>query len=82
MKRTAYRAFALIVLGLFISAASAQDFRHHPYQPPAANTVTPVFAEHGMVVAQEKLAARIGADVLNAAATPLTRRWPQDLRWR
>ena len=32
--------------------------------PAAAGTVHAVVAEHGMVVAQEKIAARIGADVL------------------
>lgn len=64
MKRTLLRTLAVASFGLFISAASSQDFRHHPYQPPVASTVTPVFARHGMMVAQEKLAARIGADIL------------------
>ncbi|HEY0235188.1 MAG TPA: gamma-glutamyltransferase [Afipia sp.] len=64
MKRTSFRALSLITLGLFVTAAPAQDFRHQPYVPPVSGSVMPVFAEHGMVVAQEKLAARIGADVL------------------
>lgn len=64
MKRTVFRAFASIALGLSIAGASAQDFRHHPYVPPSSGSVSPVVAGHGMVVAQEKLAARIGADVL------------------
>ena len=34
------------------------------YTPPAADTIHAVVAEHGMVVAQEKIAAHIGADVL------------------
>jgi gamma-glutamyltranspeptidase/glutathione hydrolase len=43
--------------------AAAQDFR---VQTPAINlsTAQPVFAQHGMVVAQEKRAADIGADIL------------------
>ncbi|MBX9710667.1 MAG: gamma-glutamyltransferase [Xanthobacteraceae bacterium] len=64
MKRRVLRALTAIFLSFFFSAASAQDFRHQPYIPPASSTVTPILAEHGMVVAQEKLAARIGADVL------------------
>jgi gamma-glutamyltranspeptidase / glutathione hydrolase len=34
------------------------------YVPPAADKVHAVTAEHGMVVAQERIAARLGADVL------------------
>jgi gamma-glutamyltranspeptidase/glutathione hydrolase len=44
--------------------AYAQEPHRNAYAPPAAGTVHAVAAEHGMVVAQEKLAARIGADVL------------------
>src|SRR5882757_2977788 len=44
--------------------AGAQEQRRGFYTPPAANTVHAAFAEHGMVVAQEKTAAQIGADVL------------------
>ena len=44
--------------------AAAQEQRRGSYAPPAADTVHAVAAEHGMVVAQEKIAARIGADVL------------------
>jgi gamma-glutamyltranspeptidase/glutathione hydrolase len=44
--------------------ASAQEQRRGSYIPAAAGTVHAVTAEHGMVVAQEKIAARIGADVL------------------
>ena len=51
------------ILGAGLSAAAAQDARR-AYVPPALATVHAVAAEHGMVVAQEKLAARIGADVL------------------
>src|SRR6202165_171332 len=44
--------------------AAAQEQRRGSYAPPAADTVHAVAAEHGMVVAQEKIAARLGADVL------------------
>src|SRR6202167_4345655 len=42
----------------------AQEQRRGAYMPAAPGTIHGVFAEHGMVVAQEKIAARIGADVL------------------
>src|SRR5450756_1689861 len=32
--------------------------------PPSADTIHAVVAEHGMVVAQEKIAAQTGADIL------------------
>ena len=38
--------------------------------PPAVESVHRGLREHGMVVAQEKLAARIGADILQPAAMP------------
>jgi gamma-glutamyltranspeptidase / glutathione hydrolase len=44
--------------------ATAQEQRRGFYTPPAAGTVHPIAAEHGMVVAQEKIAAQVGADVL------------------
>jgi gamma-glutamyltranspeptidase/glutathione hydrolase len=44
--------------------ATAQEQRRGFYTPAAADTIHAVVAEHGMVVAQEKIAARIGADVL------------------
>lgn len=43
--------------------AMAQDVRRGAYTPPNS-VAAPVTAAHGMVVAQEKLAARIGRDVL------------------
>ena len=43
---------------------AAQEQRRGFYTPPAADAIHPVVAEHGMVVAQEKIAARVGADVL------------------
>jgi gamma-glutamyltranspeptidase/glutathione hydrolase len=54
-------AFVLVAAGCI--AAGAQEQRQI-YSPPAADTIYAVAAEHGMVVAQEKIAARIGADVL------------------
>src|SRR4051794_28712492 len=57
----------LAVLSLAVIAsgsASAQQGRGGFYAPPAAGIAHPVFAEHGMVVAQEKRAAEIGADIL------------------
>ena len=58
-----------IVLGMVLAVActlptAAQEQHRGFYTPPAADTIHPVVAEHGMVVAQEKIAARIGADVL------------------
>src|SRR6195256_173621 len=59
------RIFATIVLVVACCVlAAAQEQRRGFYTPPAANAVQPVAAEHGMVVAQERLAAQIGADVL------------------
>ncbi len=54
--------FAAIVLVVFGIQAHAQERR--VYSPPESHTIHAVPAEHGMVVAQEKLAARIGADIL------------------
>jgi gamma-glutamyltranspeptidase/glutathione hydrolase len=54
--------FAAIVLVVFGTQAHAQERR--VYSPPEIHTIHAVPAEHGMVVAQEKLAARIGADIL------------------
>ena len=51
----------LVVCGM---PAAAQEQRRSFYTPPAAGTFHAVGAEHGMVVAQEKIAAQIGADVL------------------
>lgn len=60
-----WRRLAAIALTIAFSVpAGAQDLRRGVYAPPAADSVHAAGAEHGMVVAQEKLAARIGADVL------------------
>ena len=44
------------------TAAFAQERR--AYAPPDLSTVRAITAEHGLVVAQERLAAQIGADIL------------------
>ena len=53
--------FAVVVA--FVVPAAAQDYRS-AYTPAAADTVHSIVAEHGMVVTQEKISARIGADIL------------------
>jgi gamma-glutamyltranspeptidase/glutathione hydrolase len=47
-----------------LTATSAPAQRRAAYTPPAADSVHAVPAKHGLVVAQEKIAARIGADIL------------------
>jgi len=58
-----------LALGILLAVActlpaAAQEARRGLYAPPAADTIHSVAADHGMVVAQEKTAARIGADIL------------------
>ena len=57
------RILAAFVLFVFCAAPVAAQERR-VYSPSDPVTIHAVSAEHGMVVAQEKLAARIGADVL------------------
>src|SRR6187397_2533532 len=47
-------------------ACGATDFaqERRAYAPPDLSTVRAVAAEHGLVVAQERLAAQVGADIL------------------
>src|SRR4051812_30987309 len=52
----------LVLVSACIAPAVAQERR--AYAPPDLNSVHAIPAEHGMVVAQEKLAAHIGADIL------------------
>jgi gamma-glutamyltranspeptidase / glutathione hydrolase len=60
-----HRILAAIALTVaFCAAAAGQEQRRGLYTPPAADAIHAVVAEHGMVVAQEKIGARIGADVL------------------
>jgi gamma-glutamyltranspeptidase/glutathione hydrolase len=58
------RIFATVALVVACCGSSAAQEHREVYTPPAADTIHAVAAEHGMVVAQEKTAARIGADVL------------------
>ena len=53
---------AIALIAAFCVPAGAQERRD--YLPPRADAVHAVAAEHGMVVAQEKIGARIGADIL------------------
>src|SRR5271156_2702937 len=63
VERRALLAAILLAIAACLPAA-AQEPGRGVYTPPAADTVHAVVAEHGMVVAQEKIAAHIGADVL------------------
>jgi gamma-glutamyltranspeptidase/glutathione hydrolase len=54
---------AIVLLVASAAPASAQEQRRL-YSPPDLTTVHAVSAEHGMVVAQEKIAAQFGADIL------------------
>src|SRR5258705_8702910 len=62
-KRRWTLATILLVVAYCVPAA-AQEQRRSRYIPPASDAIRAVVAEHGMVVAQEKIAARLGADVL------------------
>src|SRR5579872_3062117 len=63
MRRRGIFAAGLLLLS-FSGLAVAQDSRRGFYTPPTADTIHSIPADHGMVVAQEKIAARIGTDVL------------------
>jgi gamma-glutamyltranspeptidase/glutathione hydrolase len=59
----------MLLVGIALALAStmpaiAQEQGRNFYKPSVADSAHPVIANHGMVVAQEKTAARIGADVL------------------
>jgi gamma-glutamyltranspeptidase/glutathione hydrolase len=60
--RRAFFAF-IATLAFGLASATAQDARR-AYVPPALDTMHAVAAEHGMVVAQEKISAQVGADIL------------------
>jgi gamma-glutamyltranspeptidase/glutathione hydrolase len=57
-------AVALGVIALSCAPVFGQDSRHGYYAPPALDAVRPVAAKNGMVVAQERIAAGIGRDIL------------------
>jgi gamma-glutamyltranspeptidase/glutathione hydrolase len=62
-RRKVVTAFAILGIGLL--PARAQDARRI-YEPPALDNVHAIAAEHGMVVAQERISAQIGADILRS----------------
>ena len=55
---------ALALSTAFLLPATAQDLRRSGYTPPPLDSVHAAFAEQGMVVAQEKIAVRIGTEIL------------------
>src|SRR5919205_1187073 len=62
-KTNACRRLAVVIFAAILAwPADAQERRL--YTPPSLDSVQAVAAEHGMVVAQERLAAQIGADIL------------------
>jgi gamma-glutamyltranspeptidase/glutathione hydrolase len=65
MTRRQIHIFAVIaVISAFVLPVAAQERGRGVYMPPSLDSVHATVAEHGMVVAQEKIAARIGADIL------------------
>ncbi|MHB0770684.1 gamma-glutamyltransferase [Bradyrhizobium sp. 5.13L] len=60
-RRTFFAVIATLAFGFV--PATAQDARRGHALPPR-DTVRAVGAEHGMVVAQEKISAQVGADIL------------------
>src|ERR1700752_1999301 len=58
---------ALVISFTFLLPASAQDRS----VPPPADRIHTVSAEHGMVVAQEKIAAQIGGDILRQGGSAI-----------
>src|SRR6202790_2278142 len=56
--------FAGLVLVVAYCGPLAAQEQRRAYVPFAADAIHAVVAEHGMVVAQEKISARVGADVL------------------
>jgi gamma-glutamyltranspeptidase / glutathione hydrolase len=55
-------SFALLIA--FAPPATAQERGRASYTPPALGTTQAIAADHGMVVAQERIAADVGAGIL------------------
>ncbi len=55
---------ALLAIGIATPALGQVQVQRRAYEPSATDAARSVRAENGMVVAQEKLAARVGADIL------------------
>ena len=66
-KLKAFGRIAIVALALacsFHAPARAQDARTSLYNPSYSSGIAPIVAKEGLVVAQEKIAAGIGADIL------------------
>src|SRR5215212_11257269 len=61
---TRWRRVAATFVLAFACGATAFAQERRAYAPPDLATVRAIAAEHGLVVAQEKLAAEVGADIL------------------
>jgi gamma-glutamyltranspeptidase / glutathione hydrolase len=59
-----WRQLAATIVFAFACTATAIAQERRVYAPADVSTVRAVAAEHGMVVAQERLAAQVGADIL------------------
>jgi gamma-glutamyltranspeptidase/glutathione hydrolase len=68
--RRAILAGLLLLLACSLPSI-AQDLGRRAYTPPTPDTIHAVVAEHGMVVAQEKIAARIGAELLKSGGNAI-----------
>ncbi|MBN9582306.1 MAG: gamma-glutamyltransferase, partial [Afipia sp.] len=64
VKAFAWFTLAWVATALLCPSCFAQDSRHGYYTPVPLQTLQPVAARNGMVVAQERMAAQIGRDVL------------------
>ena len=54
----------IALLASLVAGTSAEAQRRNAYTPPPPDSIHAVAAEHGLVVAQEKISAQIGADIL------------------
>jgi gamma-glutamyltranspeptidase / glutathione hydrolase len=63
LSRQRFVAIIVFVASLLV-AAPVQAQRRNAYTPPAPDSIHAIAAEHGLVVAQEKISAQIGADIL------------------
>ena len=61
---TGWRGTVSVLLLISVGGVAALAQERRVYSPPDLAAVRAVPAEHGMVVAQEKLAAEVGADIL------------------